>query len=728
MTRPLSRGLATVATLALVVAACSSGDERPEVAADRRPAASNDPTVPPAPPAGLEAWPESYRDFPKRPANTLTWAQDVAPILNEHCVTCHRPGGGAPFDLLTFDDARRRATEIATVTKLRFMPPWLPETGYNRFEGERALSVEEVGVLQQWIFEGMAPGDLSAAPATPEFPKGWELGEPDLVARLRSEYRLPAGGGDVFRTFVIPAVADVDRYVRGYQFRAANPSVVHHATVEVDRTRSARRLDAETAEPGFSGMRAEGAHIPDGHFVGWVPGRRPTLTPPSMSWRIGPDTDFVLKLHLIPSGKPEPVDVDFGMYLAQEPPTEVPVMIRLGRRVLDIPAGAFDYEIVDAYTLPVDVRVLAVAPHAHYLGHDLRGFATLPDGTRRWLLRIPDWDFNWQDEYRYVEPVTLPRGSVVAMRYSFDNSTTNIQNPHDPPIRVRFGPNTTDEMGDLWLQVMPVRPEERETLYRHYLKFDLERTIARYSVLTEETPDDVWRWNELGHHLSRAGRPTDAADAFRRALAIDPDYAYARRNLAAALVAMRDAAGAEAELRALLASDDEDAVAHTHLGNVLLATGRIDEGRRHLERAVALDPNVPATRDRLGRVYEGTGDFVSARTQFREAFRQDPTNLTAIYASAWIAILHPDRFSPDEALADARALVDASEASEPVALETLAAALAVDGRFDDAVSRAEEAIARYRALGMPDGVARGERAVATYRASLAPRDDLRLRF
>jgi hypothetical protein len=166
-----------------------------------------------------------------------------------------------------------------------------------------------------------------------------------------------------------------------------------------------------------------------------------------MSWRLEPNSDLVVQLHLHPSGTPEIVQPGVAFFFTDTPPTRTPVMLRLGRQNIDIPAGAADYEVTDRYVLPVDVDVYAVQPHAHYRAKEIRGVATLPDGTKKWLIFIKDWDFSWQDLYRYTEPLALPKGTTIAMQYTYDNSVASPRNPDRPPRRERWGQNSTDEMG-----------------------------------------------------------------------------------------------------------------------------------------------------------------------------------------------------------------------------------------------------------------------------------------
>ena len=195
---------------------------------------------------------------------------------------------------------------------------------------------------------------------------------------------------------------------------------------------------------------------PDSHFTFWKPGTVPEPEPKGMAWRLDRDTDLVLNLHLRPSGKPESVAPLIGLYFTDEAPTLHPMLLQLEHDgAIDLPPGTKDVTITDELVLPVAVDVLAVYPHAHYLGKEIEGTATLPDGTIRWLVHIKDWDVNWQAVYRLVEPVFLPAGTTVRMRWSYDNTEDNIRNPSRPPRRVRAGNRAEDEMGHLWLQVLP---------------------------------------------------------------------------------------------------------------------------------------------------------------------------------------------------------------------------------------------------------------------------------
>lgn len=460
------------------------------------------------------------------PQEALTFNKNVAPIVFHHCAPCHRPGEAGPFSLLSYADVRKHERQILAVTRRRFMPPWLPAPGFVDFVGERRLSDSQIATLAEWVRSGSREGDPSDLPPLPRAVEGWQLGEPDLVLEMTQPYILPASGPEVFRNFVLSVPGSGLRYVRALEIRPGNKEVVRHASVRVDRARFARQLDAADREPGFPGMdlRLEtGTFDPESRLLFWGPGSPPIAEPEDMAWTIDKGTDIILNLHLLPSGQPERIDVAVGLYFTDQPPTQLPMLLRLDNdAALDIPAGASDFRVDDDIDLPVDVDVLAVYPHAHHLGKALDAYATLPDGTRKWLVRIPEWDPSWQAVYRYGRPLFLPKGSKVSMRYTYDNSAENLSNPNTPPRRVTRGERAGDEMAHLSLQVLPrgrgdLRPALQETASRHRLR---------------RNPRDVAAVLDLANALLRLGRTAEAAAELEGVLRLDPGNAQARQSLA----------------------------------------------------------------------------------------------------------------------------------------------------------------------------------------------------
>jgi mono/diheme cytochrome c family protein len=382
-----------------------------------------------------------------------TFSRDIAPILYENCVTCHRPGEVAPFSLLTYADAKKRAALLAAVTEKRVMPPWKPKPGHGAFQNEMRLTDAQIDTLKRWAANGAPEGNPTDLPAPPRFPEGWKLGQPDLILRMDRPFPIPAEGPDVYQHFVFSLGAPKERYLRGIEVRPGNRRVAHHAVGLLDSSGTARRKDAETAEPGYRGMGSPG-FLPVGFTPGYVPGQTPRMAEEGTALVLPKGADLVLQMHYHPTGKPETDRTEIGLYFTDKKPTRHGNIVLLGSSDIDIRAGDPAYRVTDEFTLPVAVTVRSIWAHMHLIGKDVRVWAELPNrGGTRDLLWIEDWDFNWQDSYVYREPFRLPAETVIRAEFTFDNSAANPRNPNHPPKRVLIGENSTDEMAGLIIGV-----------------------------------------------------------------------------------------------------------------------------------------------------------------------------------------------------------------------------------------------------------------------------------
>ena len=555
----------------------------------------------------------------------MTYARQIAPILNANCVTCHRPGAIGPFSLTTYAEVEPRARRIAAVTERRYMPPWKPAPGFATFRNDRRISDADIDLIRRWVSAGAPEGDPGHLPPPPTWPDGWQLGQPDLVVTMPEPYALPAQGEDVYRNFAVAIPIADTRFVTAIELKPDTTRGIHHARILFDRSSSARRLDEEDVISGYDPTQVDRAESPDGHFLGWAPGTLPSLMPDRLAWRLDPGTDLVLKMHLLPRGVPEDLQVAVGLFFADTPPTDTPVVLQLGSQTIDIPAGAAAHIVEDAYQLPVDVDVLAIYPHAHFLGKELSCVATLPDGTTRWLIQIEDWDFNWQDEYRFVEPVRLPSGSTLAMRYVYDNSEDNPRNLSRPVRRVRFGPKATDEMAELTLQVLPVDAADLTALTQDAARKVAQIILDGAEKLLVDDPANAARHEELAVRLVAAGRVDDAVAHLEEAIRLDPEFASAHYNLGTALVKRGETDAAVARYRRVLALDPTHAKAHNNLGGLLQSTGHPAEAARHYRQAVEIDPSHSGAHYNLGNILLEESRFQDAEAAFRRtlAVRSD---------------------------------------------------------------------------------------------------------
>jgi len=651
-------------------------------------------------------------------AADLTFHKDIAPIVWHRCSPCHRPGEVGPFSLLTYDDVKGRAAQIAAVTARRIMPPWKPEPGAGQFQNDRRLTDDELQTLQRWIAEGAIEGDRAhPAQAPPLWNDGWGLGTPDLVVSMPQSYNVPADGADRFRTFVIPIPLTASRYVRAIEFRPGNARVVHHANLGIDRTRSSRQLDARDPEPGYVGGMVQEARYPEGQMLGWTPGQAPHPSPDGAAWRLEPGSDVVAQLHLQPTGKPEPLQISIGFFFTDKAPTRTPLGLRLGSETIDIAAGDRAYTIEDRYVLPVDVELLAIQPHAHNLARRMEASATMPDGATRPLIAIADWDFKWQDVYRYVKPLALPKGATIAMRYTYDNSAANARNPHQPPARVVWGQNTSDEMGDLWLQLVPRASEDVAILERDIRRKMSTEDLIAYTRLLEADPDNALRHDAVGDLLLQAGRLDEAIVRYQHSLELNSRSAPTHYNLGYALSARGRRDEAIVQFREALAIDPDYAQAHNNLGALLQLTGQVEEALAHYQRAIVLRPdNVDAVTN-LGQLLSTLNRPAAAVEHFRAALVLDGRNTQALSGLAWIRATSWDPALRDasEAIALAERAAAGDGRRNVSVLDALAAAYASAGRYDDAIRVARTGIDLAISVGQASAAAQFSQRLDLYR-------------
>ncbi len=401
---------------------------------------------------------------------TVTYSRDIAPILNSQCVTCHREGQVAPFALTDYQSAKDHAQMLAIVTGKRVMPPWHAAEGYGDFDCVRRLTDDQIAKLQKWVDEGEPEGNLADLPPAPKFADGWTLGTPDLVLQMSKPYHIPAGGPDIYQCFVLPTGILDDRYVTAMEFRAGDTKVVHHCIVYLDRRHQAvTKLDPNDPGAGFRSFGGPG-FVPTGVIGGWAPGAFPHFQPEGIADYMAGGSDVVLQIHYHPTGKPEIDQSKIGIYFAKGDVKAIAANIPLWQPHIDIPPGESNYTLSADFTLPVDCKAIGIIPHMHLLGREMKTTAYLPDGTVKPLVWVKNWNFNWQDQYRYKTPVDLPAGTRLEMTARYDNSADNPYNPNSPPKEVRLGEQTTDEMALCVVQVVTDKPEDRQPLVRSVVR------------------------------------------------------------------------------------------------------------------------------------------------------------------------------------------------------------------------------------------------------------------
>lgn len=442
-----------------------------------------------------------------------TYSREISRLLQRHCQECHRPGGIGPFALEDYGDAVRWSADIAAFTADRSMPPWKAAPGFGEFAHPRAMAQRDIDQIADWVKADCPEGDRSELPEPREFSSDWRLGRvPDAILEI-PEYTLGADGPDEYRCFVLPTQFAEDRYVTAIEVRPGNARVVHHVIAFLDVTGRARKLDENFPGPGYITSAGFPGFLPSGGLGGWAPGNQPRELPQGMARLLPRGADVALQIHYHRSGRLETDRTQIGLYFAQTPVDRgvrnVPVLPLEGPLGdLRIPAGAARHEVRTALVLPQDMQAVAITPHMHLLGRDMTVIARLPDGTVQNLIRIENWDFNWQESYTFQEPVALPRKTRIELTAHFDNSTDNPHNPFRPPQDVAWGESTDEEMCIAFIEMAPARPDPaslRAPTRREQMRFFLESRWLDDTLSPADKARLLKRMSERIQTLERTG-------------------------------------------------------------------------------------------------------------------------------------------------------------------------------------------------------------------------------
>ncbi len=578
----------------------------------------------------------------------VTFAEHVAPIIYNNCTVCHRQDGVGPFRLDSYETIRKRSQQISEVVSTRFMPPWKPDPQYGpKLQGERTLTDEEITLLTRWHDIGAPSSNLDLAPAQPTFPNTWQLGEPDLILEFPESYQLQAEGNDIYRNFVIPVPLSTRKYVRAIEFLPDSQLVIHHALIQVDKTSTSREKDASELGPGFDGMGIGAAAPPEGQLVGWTPGQSPYQSHPETAWTLEPGSDIVIQLHMLPTGKAETVSPRIGLYFTDTAPRRSSFVMQMREFDIDIEPEVSDYRIEETMLIPVDSEIVGLYPHAHYIGKDLGAYALFPDGAKHWLFRIPDWDFNWQGDYRYETPMKIPAGSILHMSYVYDNSSSNIRNPNNPPQRIQGGWSSEDEMAELSIQIMPVREQDFPELknaqtqyeidsaggrsrYSYNLGnyFELQGLLSRagsyYYDAIQDDPSFASAHYKMGHVLEQMGNLQGAEDRFRTALALRPELIPANIGLARIHYQNRAEFLAIELLKQVLDWEPQNYEARIYLARIQQSYSSPQIAHQLLDEGKSYHESNPFYRLEMGKLDLAVGDENSAMAHFNFVAENDP--------------------------------------------------------------------------------------------------------
>lgn len=387
-----------------------------------------------------------HRDEEKEP-ESVTYSGHVARILQDNCMSCHREGQVAPFALTNYEQAKRWKTEIRKYTKARLMPPWKAAAGVKQYSNDLSISEKEIELIDRWVKQGAPMGNKIEIPPVPKFTDDWAFGKPDMIVEMPQEYVVGAAGEDDYRHFVIPyeAVDGKDKFITAVDVRPGNRNVVHHVIAYFDMSGNARKLDAAAKGPGYSRFGDVGFQ-PASILGGWAPGNHPNKTPLGTGNWLPKKGDIVLQVHYYRTGVEERDKTKIGLYFSKSPRT-VPVRAEMAiNKEFVIPSGKTDHRVKAVCQVKEDSYLFSITPHLHLIGEKVNVTAELPNGKTIPLVRIDDWDFNWQSTYYLKDLLEIPKGSVLRMEATFDNSADNPNNPNSPPVDIGWGDKTTDEM------------------------------------------------------------------------------------------------------------------------------------------------------------------------------------------------------------------------------------------------------------------------------------------
>lgn len=384
--------------------------------------------------------------------NTVTYYGKIEAIISKNCMPCHSPGQSGPFSLLTFEDVVKRGDFIEHVTKTGYMPPWKADREFQQYKNERGLTPDEIEAIQIWLKNGMPKGKKSKKGYRSEL----QIEKPDVSLKMKSPYLIPTSSKDDYRFFHIPTNLPEDKYLTKIEFIPGNKRLVHHSRLMTDTTHMVRTIDGMSADdPGISAFEK---YPPlDKFLYGWVPGNSAIEFPSGTGKKIHKNTDLILNIHYAPNSRAGQYDQSvINLYFSKEKADREVYSLAIAENNISnppflIPAGSKKTFYSSFGPIPIDISVVGVLPHMHYIGKTFRAFAVTPEGEAIQLIKIDNWDFKWQETYLFKKLQVIPKNSVILIEATFDNSAENPANPNSPPKEITYGWNTTSEMLDLVL-------------------------------------------------------------------------------------------------------------------------------------------------------------------------------------------------------------------------------------------------------------------------------------
>lgn len=380
----------------------------------------------------------------------VTFTRDVAPIMQQHCQTCHRPGEGTPFSLLTYEQAQPWASDIKDMVTTKAMPPWFEDGHTEKFANKNTLTQAQIDTIAAWVDAGAPKGDPNDMPPPLQWVKGWTIPEPDKVFQLPRPFAIPATGIMQYQYVIIPTGFTKDTWVQDVEAAPTDRAVVHHIVAYV-RNPGSNYFKGKPMEvffeapPAKKGVKADPGDVPSDWLDGYAPGQPPDIFKPGQAKLVPAGSDIVMEVHYMPNGKATTDQAKLGLVFAKQPPTERVMTLSADNETFKIPPGDPDYRVDASFTVRQNVTLLGMHPHMHTRGKDMVYRLVFPNGETRTILNVPHYNWHWQLWYNLAKPIELPKGTKIECTAHFDNSANNPENP-DPAKTVTWGQQSFDEM------------------------------------------------------------------------------------------------------------------------------------------------------------------------------------------------------------------------------------------------------------------------------------------
>ena len=398
----------------------------------------------------------------------ITYYQHIEPIIRTNCAPCHQPQKAGPFNLLTYEDVSKRGKFVAKVTQSRYMPPWHADPEFRHFANERVLSQNEIEMIKQWVEAGMPEGRKRTETPIPTGP--YPTRPPDLTVSMDQAFQVPNTNSEEFRFFHLPTRLPQDTYVEAIEFVPGNHAAVHHSRVMADTTNAIAGING-LSENDPKAKEYQKKPLADEFMYGWVPGNFPVFFPAHTGKKLYANTDIILNIHYAPSPIPLSDQSKVNFYYAKVPVEREVHTLTLNERYITNQPFVLRAETKPVFymhtgQLPEAISLISIMPHMHLLGKTFLAYAITPTDEVIPLIKILNWDFNWQTMYQFQSMVVLPKGTVIFAEATYDNTRQNPENPYNPVRDISYGWGSKDEMMNLIMYYVKYQPGDEKTSAR----------------------------------------------------------------------------------------------------------------------------------------------------------------------------------------------------------------------------------------------------------------------